>query len=98
MRVLATVWRGTRSVTAQGGAVVFHEPVGSVWLKPGARRRREREDAGGGHVVETMKAQVRSDPRLKEGMQLRFAGGHWTLVSIDLSGVSRWTLEMERVR
>lgn len=96
MRVLASVWRGTHSVTAQGGMAVFYEAVGSVWLMAGARRRKERDEAGVLRVVETMKAQVRPDPRLEEGQQLRFAGARWAVVAVDPSGVARWTLELER--
>lgn len=100
MRVLAAVYRDVSSVTAQGGRTVFHEPVGSVWLKAGARRRRERDEGGVSRVREEMRAVVRADPRLEEGMRLRFSGADWGLVGIDpVEGrEGRLALTLERLR
>lgn len=99
MRVLATVWRGVESRTAQGGVAVFYEAVGSVWMKLGARRRTTRGEAEAAVVVETLRAEARADPRLEEGLRLRFSGAEWLLVMVDASGaVGRVKLELERVR
>lgn len=99
MRVLATVWRGAETRTPQGGVAVFYEAVGSVWLKPGARRRTTKGEAEAAVVVETLKAEARADPRLEEGLQLRFSGAQWRLVAVDHGEVAgRVKLELERVR
>ncbi|MEG1452625.1 head-tail adaptor protein [Brevundimonas sp.] len=98
MRVLAQVLRAVPTQTPQGGRVVFHEPVGSVWLKLGARRRREREDAGVLRVSEVLKAEVRADPRLEEGLLVQFGGSDWTVTGLDPAGAGYRVLEMERVR
>jgi len=98
VRVLAQVMRPVETQTPQGGRAVFHEPVGSVWLKIGARRRRERDDAGVLRVSEVMKAEVRADPRLSEGLLVRFGGGVWTVTGLDPAGAGYRVLEMERVR
>lgn len=99
MRVLAGVFRPVETVTAQGGRAVFYEAMGQVWLKAGARRRRETGEAGSVIVVETLKAEVRADPRLEEGLRLRFSGADWKLVVLDqVSKAGRMVLELERVR
>lgn len=99
MRVLASVWRGTQTRTPQEGVAVFYEPLGSVWMKPGARRRTQKGEADTAVVVETLKAEVRRDPRLEEGLQLRFSGAHWLLVAVEGTGAAGWMkLELERVR
>ena len=48
MRVLAGLFETVEAETPDGGRSVSFEPVGSAWLKCGARRRRERADADGG--------------------------------------------------
>ena len=100
MKVLAQVYRDVETVTPQGGRAVFHEPVGAVWLKVGVRRRRERDEAGTLRIREEMKAEARTDPRLEEGLRLRFSGADWRLVGIDpVEGVAgRMSLALERVR
>ena len=99
MRVLATVWRGAETRTAQGGVAVFYEAVGSVWLKLGARRRTTKGEAEAAVVVETLRAEARADPRLEEGLRLRFSGAEWSLVMVDTSeAAGRVKLELERMR
>ena len=99
MKVLAGVFRPVETVTAQGGRAVFHEAMGQVWLKTGARRRAEKGEAGAVVVVETMKAEARADPRLEEGLRLRFWGADWKVLVVDQTlKAGRMVLELERVR
>ncbi len=99
MRVLAGLFRPVETVTAQGGRAVFYEAMGQVWLKAVVRRRRETGEAGAVVVVETLKAEVRADPRLEEGLCLRFSGADWKLVVLDQVSKAGWmVLELERVR
>ena len=99
MRVIAGLFRPVEASTAQGGRSVFYEAIGQVWLKVGARRRREKGEAGAVVVMETMRAQARSDPRLEEGLRVRFGGADWALVAVDVGDVAgRMVLELERVR
>lgn len=99
MKVLAGVFRPVETVTAQGGRAVFHEAVGQIWLKAGARRRSEKGEAGAVVVVEAMKAEARADPRLEEGLRLRFSGADWKVLVVDQAlKAGRMVLELERVR
>jgi len=99
MRVIAGLFRPVEAPTAQGGRSVFYEAMGQVWLKVGARRRREKGEAGAVVVMETMRALARSDPRLEEGLRVRFGGADWALVAVDVGDVAgRMVLELERVR
>jgi len=99
LRVLAGVFRPVETVTAQGGRAVFYEAMGQVWLKAVVRRPRETGEAGAVVVVETLKAEVRADPRLEEGLRLRFSGADWKLVVLDqVSKAGGMVLELERVR
>lgn len=97
MKVLAGLFEGVESETPYGGRAVSWEPVGSAWLKLGARRRRERREAGGTRAVETVTAETRSDARLTAGRVLRFGGGHWRIVSGETVG-GRAILNLERMR
>ena len=68
MRVLAGLFQPVEAETPYGGRSVTFEPLGSAWLKCGARRRRERADGDAGpRGVETLSAETRADPRLLEG-------------------------------
>jgi hypothetical protein len=95
--VLAELFQGVESETPYGGRAVSWEPLGSAWLKLGARRRRERTEAGGARAVETVTAETRSDGRLAEGRVLRFGGGDWRIVSGETVG-GRAILNLERMR
>lgn len=97
MKVLAGLFEGVESETPYGGRAVSWEPVGSAWLKLGARRRRERREAGGTRAVETVTAETRSDARLTAGRVLRFGGGDWRIVSGETVG-GRAILNLERMR
>ena len=71
--------------------------MGSAWLKLGARRRRERSEAGGLRAVETVTAETRADGRLTPGRMLRFGGADWRIVSGETVGW-RAILNLERLR
>ncbi|MFJ6023369.1 phage head-tail adapter protein [Brevundimonas sp. NPDC092305] len=73
------------------------EPVGSTWLKLGARRRRDVREAGGSRGVETVTAEARADARLTAGRVLRFGGGDWRIASDETVG-GRAILNLERMR
>ena len=97
MKVLAGLFEGVESETPYGGRAVSWEPVGSAWLKLGARRRRERREAGGLRAIETVTAETRSDARLTARRVLRFGGGDWRIVSGETVG-GRAILNLERTR
>lgn len=98
MRVVASLLEVIEGRTAQGGVTVSYEALGSVWLKLGARRRREKAELGLGRSVEVMTAQARADDRLAEGQVLRFGGGDWGLVGIGPVIGGRVKLDLERRR
>ncbi|TPW01940.1 MAG: phage head-tail adaptor [bacterium] len=97
MKVLAELLQGVESETPYGGRAVSWEPLGSAWLKLGARRRREKNEPGGARVVEAVTAETRSDVRLELGRVLRFGGGDWRIVSGETVG-GRAILNLERIR
>lgn len=97
MKVLAELLRGVESETPYGGRAVSWEPLGSAWLKLGARRRREKNEPAGARAVEAVTAETRSDARLAEGRVLRFGGGDWRIVSGETVG-GRAILNLERTR
>ena len=93
--------RTVEAETPDGGRSVSFEPAGSAWLKCGARRRRERTDADAGpRGVETLSATVRADPRLAEGLVVRFGGADWGVVGVeaDPKAAGRARLNLERAR
>ena len=98
MKVVASLVRPVEAETPYGGRVVSYEPVGSLWLALGARRRRERTEAGVTRGVETLSATVRADPRLVEGRVLRFGGADWRIVAVDAGDAGRASLSLERAR
>ncbi|MDP1914042.1 head-tail adaptor protein [Brevundimonas sp.] len=97
MRVMAGLFSGVESETPYGGQAVSWEPLGSAWLRLGARRRREKSEVGGVRAVETVTAEARSDARLTAGRVLRFGGGDWRIVSGETVG-GRAILNLERTR
>lgn len=97
MKVLAELLAGLESETPYGGRVVSWEPLGSAWLKLGARRRRDKSEPGGARAVETVTAETRSDARLEAGRVLRFGGADWRIVSGETVG-GRAILNLERMR
>lgn len=97
MKVLAGLFEGVESETPYGGRAVSWEPLGSAWLKLGARRRRERTDVPGLRAVETVTAETRSDARLTVGRVLRFGGADWRIVAGETVG-GRAILNLERTR
>ena len=99
MRLLAELLEAAASETPAGGRSVSYEPVGWVWIKPGARRRRERDEPGGSRVIETLIAEARRDPRLNLGRVLRVSGGDWRLATVaDGEDAGRVKLTLERDR
>lgn len=100
MNIVASLVRAVEAETPYGGRVVSYEPVGSLWLALGARRRRERTEAGVTRAVETLSATVRADPRLAEGLVVRFGGADWSVVGIeaDPKAAGRARLNLERAR
>lgn len=96
MKVLAGLFEPLEAETPYGGRSVTWEPLGSAWLKLGARRRRERSEAGGLRAVETVTAETRADVRLAPGRMLRFGGGDWRIVSGETVG-GQAILNLERL-
>lgn len=92
---LAELFEPLEAETPYGGRSVTWEPLGSAWLKLGARRRRERSEAGGLRAIETVTAETRADARLTPGRMLRFGGGDWRIVSGETVG-GRAILNLER--
>ena len=97
MRVLAGLFEGVESQTPYGGRAVSWEPLGSVWLKLGPRRRREKSEAGGARVIELMTAEARADARLSAERVLRFSGADWRIRSVEAVG-GQAILNLERTR
>ncbi|MGZ9098282.1 MAG: phage head-tail adapter protein [Brevundimonas sp.] len=95
--MLAELLQGVESETPYGGRAVSWEPLGSAWLKLGARRRREKNEPGGARAVEAVTAETRSDVRLTAGRMLRFGGGDWRIVAGETVG-GRAILNLERTR
>ena len=95
MRVLAGLFEGVESLTPYGGRAVSWEPMGSVWLKPGPPRLREKSEPGGARTVEVMTAEARADPRLTVGRVLRFGGADWRIRSVETVG-GQAILNLER--
>jgi hypothetical protein len=94
-KLLAALFEALEAETPYGGRSVAWEPLGSAWLKLGARRRRERSEAGGLRAIETVTAEARADARLTPGRMLRFGGGDWRIVSGETVG-GRAILNLER--
>ena len=97
MKVLAGLFEGVEAQTPYGGTSVSWEPVGHAWLKLGARRRREKSEAGQLRAVETVTAETRADPRLTVGRVLRFGGGEWRIETGERVGGAA-ILMLERMR
>ena len=97
MKILAGLFEAVETRTPYGGVAVSYEPVGSAWLKLGARRRRERSEPGGLRAVEVVTAETRSDPRLIAGRVLRFGGADWRIQATETVG-GRAILMLERSR
>ena len=86
MRALAGLFEGVESETPYGGRAVSWEPLGSVWLKPGPRRSREKSEPGGARITERMTAEARADARLTPERVLRFGGADWWIRSAETVG------------
>ena len=95
MRVLADLYEGVESLTPYGGRAVSWEPLGVAWLKLGPRRMRERREAAGARTVETVTAEARSDPRLREDRTLRFGRADWRIRAVETVG-GQAILRLER--
>ncbi len=95
MRILAGLFEGVESQTPYGGRAVTWESLGSVWLKPGASRRRESKDVSGLHVSEARAAEARADVRLTVGRVLRFGGADWRIAGCETVG-GQAILNLER--
>lgn len=85
-------------LTAQGGRAVSYEPLGFVWISPGAVKRSAR--SGGEGPVEALgrTAECRADGRLIEGRLLRFGGADWRIALVDEAAPGRARLNLERER
>lgn len=97
MKALAELFEPLEAETPYGGRSVTWQPLGSVWLKLGTRRRRERSEASGLRAVETVTAETRADVRLEPGRMLRFGGGDWRIRSGETVG-GQALLNLERMR
>jgi hypothetical protein len=97
VRTLAALMDATETETPYGGRAVSYEPVGVAWLKLGARRRRERTEAGGARILEAVTAETRADARLVAGRILSFSGADWRIVSGETVG-GQAILNLERSR
>lgn len=97
-RLLAGLFEPVESETPAGGRAVSFEALGTVWLALGARRRRERTEAGTARVVEAATAQARADARLSPGRVLRFGGADWRIVAVEEPRPGRAQLSLERTR
>ena len=97
MKTLAGLFEALEAETPYGGRSVSYEPVGSAWLKLGARRRRERREADGVRAVEIVTAETLADARLEVGRVLRFGGADWQIRSGETVG-GRAILNLERMR
>lgn len=96
--MLAGLYRSVEAETPYGGRAVTYEPVGSAWLRCGARRRQERGAGDERQAVETMTAEARADPRLEVGRLLRFGGADWAIMTVEPVRPGRAKLGLERVR
>lgn len=97
LRTLAFLLRPLRSETPYGGRATTYEDMGMVWLEAGRSLRRERVEADVARDRSAMSAVVRADPRLAEGLILRFGGGDWSIVgmAVDAARPGRVTLNLE---
>jgi hypothetical protein len=93
--MLAGLYEGVESQTPFGGRAVSWEPLGSAWLRLGPRRIRQKTEAGGARVTESITAEARSDPRLIAGRVLRFSGADWRIRSTETVG-GQAILNLER--
>lgn len=98
MRLLAGLFQPVEAETPYGGRSVTFQPLGSVWLNAGTRRRVERGEGDQRRTVETMQAEARADPRLAVGRTLRFGGADWTIRVIEDRRPGRVELALERMR
>lgn len=100
MRVLAQLLEPVEADTPYGGRAVSYEALGSVWLRPDARRWRERTEAAVTSTVEVATAETRIDPRLIESRVIRFGGADWLIAAVDNDPdrPGRVTLNIERTR
>ncbi|HZV83830.1 MAG TPA: phage head-tail adapter protein [Brevundimonas sp.] len=97
MKTLAELFEPVEAETPYGGRAVSYDPLGHAWLKLGARRRRERSEAGGQRAIESVTAETRADARLASGRVLRFGGGDWRILSGETVG-GQAILNLERIR
>ena len=97
VRTLAGLFEGVESLTPYGGRAVSWEPFGSVWLKTGPARLREKGEPGGARATESMTAEARADTRLTPARVLRFRGADWRIRSAETVG-GQAILNLERIR
>lgn len=95
--LLAHLFEVTETETPYGGRSVTYDLIGSVWLRLGMPRRRERSEAGCAATVEVVTAESRADSRLTAGRLLQFGGGDWRIVAAEFVG-GRAILNLERMR
>lgn len=95
--LVAELFEVVEALTPYGGRSATYEPLGSVWLKPGPVRQRERADAGTSVMTEAVIAEARADPRLTAGRLLRFGGGDWR-IALGETVRGRARLNLERTR
>ena len=97
MRTLAGLFEGVESQTPYGGRATSWEPFGSVWLKTGPARLREKSEPGGTRTTEITTAETRADARLTPARVLRFRGADWSIRSVETVG-GQAILNLERTR
>ena len=98
MRKLAELLARVEGTTAQGGRAVSYEPLGFVWIAPGAVRRGMRTGGEGVAEALSLSAECRADARLTEGRLLRWDGADWRIALVDEAGPGRARLMLERDR
>lgn len=98
--MLAELLQPVEGETPYGGRTRSYEPLGMVWLKTTAPRRREKSEGFTTRSIEAMTVETRTDPRLAEGRVLRFGGGDWAVIGQqDVDGrPGRIELVVERGR
>jgi len=100
LRLLAELLEPVDGHTPSGEWTRSYVPLGVVWLKTAATRRREKSDGVAIRTVEAMTVETRTDPRLAEGRVLRFGGGDWSLIGLQGTAArpGRVELVLERGR
>lgn len=99
-QVLAELFQPVEAQTPYGGRVVSYVALGVIWLTPGTLRQTQRTEAGVSRIVRAQVVVVRIDPRIVEGLTLRFQGADWVVTGLqsdaDRPGRCEISLEVGR--